>query len=41
MQREIQNEIKKIDEQLVSINTQIESLKAEEKSIVDELNKDR
>lgn len=41
MQREIQSEIKKIDEQLAPINTQIESLKAEEKSIVDELNKDR
>ena len=41
LQREIQAEIKRIDEQLSPIKAQIEPLKAEEKTIVDELNKDR
>ena len=41
MQNDIQEEIRKIDVELAPIKAQIESLKAEEKTITDELNKDR
>lgn len=41
LQREIGEEIKRIDEQLSPIKTRIESLKASEKAIIDELDKDR
>ena len=41
MQRELQEELRKIDEQLDPSNAQIDTLKNEEKSINDELNKDR
>ena len=41
MQNDIQEEIRKIDVELTPIKAQIESLKAEEKTITDELNKDR
>lgn len=39
--KDIQQEIEQIDKQLAPINAQIESLKAEEQVITDELNKDR
>lgn len=41
MQNDIQEEIRKIDAELAPIKEQIESLKAEEKTITDELTKDR
>ena len=41
LHNDIQEEIRKIDVELAPIKAQIESLKDEEKTITDELNKDR